>query len=319
MPRVVHVTVAALLGFAVSCGGSGHHATTDNEPAINKTSDDEPAPDAGVPAPPRPMTASDGPMAAQATPDAGAAAPGTDAGRAETSAAVDARPAADMAAAQKCDATGACGAGTHHIYFVWDASTAGCRARVEEFFKCLLGRTNYNQLAAAYPRGRAMTYGGAAVLNKNCPFTHTYANLATDSATFQCVVDQTGWDVNKDDVIVYYPSYPSCVDGRNHWGVPVKVDGQTVDIEVGFVFSGSVCSCQTAIGMHEAYEASSNPSSGDCCNGQTWSPLHANCGQNKATFGWYDLSCGGTTYKAQMISPTDNMYDTSGCQKVAAK
>ena len=170
-------------------------------------------------------------------------------------------------------------------------------------------------MEAAWSTGRALSWGGSFVLPSSCSFVHsTSATVSQDSATFDCVEKQASFDIHADDVILYYPSYAGCSDGRNHWHIPVNGPGGSVDVEIGLGFTSNVCSCQTALGMHEVYEASADSAAADCCNGQTWSPLHSDCSKYAApSYGWYDLTCGGTTYKAQLISPASNEWDASGC------
>ena len=210
---------------------------------------------------------------------------------------------------------------SHKLWVAFDSSTVGCRANTENFFQCLLGRTDFGDLEKGYSTGRVLGWGGSAVLGKNCGFVHDVASasVAADSATFQCIEDQTGWDLHADDLIMYYPTHAGCRDGRNHWHIPVTSHGAAIKIEVGLGFTSNVCSCQTALGMHEVFEASADPAAADCCNGQTWSPLHGNCSRYAApSYGWYSLTCGGATYQAQLVSVASNMLDASGCTKVVA-
>lgn len=204
----------------------------------------------------------------------------------------------------------------HKLWIAWDSGPSSCRTNTENFFACILSRSDFPTLESAWSTGRALSWGGSAVLGSACGFHHgTDASVGTDSATFQCIEDQTGWDLHTDDVVMYYPTWSGCSDGRNHWHIPVKTKaGASVSIEIGLGFTSNVCTCQTALGMHEVYEASSDPSSADCCNGQTWAPLHASCSKYAGpSYGWYDLACGGTTYKAQLVSISTNEWDASGC------
>ena len=208
---------------------------------------------------------------------------------------------------------------THKLWIAYDSGPSSCKGNTDAFFGCILSRSNFGDMESAWSSGRALAWGGSAVLGSACSFHHgTDATVSTDSTTFQCIEDQTGWDLHTDDVVLYYPTYSGCSDGRNHWHIPVTTKaGASVKVEIGLGFTSNVCTCQTALGMHEVYEASSDAAAADCCNGQTWAPLHSDCGKYGApSYGWYDLTCGGTTYKAQLISPSTNEYDSSGCTKL---
>src|SRR5262249_3076674 len=53
-----------------------------------------------------------------------------------------------------------------NLWVAWEDTPAAarCGAVVADMFACVLGATNFNTLAAAYPHGRALTFAGTAVV-----------------------------------------------------------------------------------------------------------------------------------------------------------
>jgi hypothetical protein len=202
----------------------------------------------------------------------------------------------------------------HNLWIAFDGATNGQMNHTRDFFNCVFQHSNFNQLTAAFPDGRPFGgVGGIATLNAACATVHPYwcATVADDSATLQCIEDQTNWPLAPDDVVLYYPTTATknncdvynggCADGRNHWHIPVKLqDGSSVSVEAAFGFTGAGANCQTALGLHEVFEASAEASAADCCNGQQ------NCkGQEPdGPYGWYSGAGCGQTWELQNVSPS---------------
>ena len=187
------------------------------------------------------------------------------------------------------------------LWIAWDGNVSANKTNTTNFFNCILGSTNFNALCTGYQYGRNLSLGGTAVIN-GCA-----------SSDWTCVANAAGFQMHNGDVLLHYWAGSGCVTGHNHWNQ--TVNGVTINAAEAEV--GSSANCQTALGMHEVYEACGDAAAADCCNGQTWSPLHANCG-TAANYGWYPLTCGGTTYQAQHVSPSSNEYDISGCENLSA-
>src|SRR5262249_51109535 len=120
-----------------------------------------------------------------------------------------------------------------------------------------------------------------------------------------------------DDILLYYPvpatksgafcsiSDPRGCNGRNHWHIPVRLPNQTsVSVEAAFGFTGGAANCETALGFHEVYEATTEASSADACNALTDS-------------GWYSENGCGQAWKLQYVSPADHEWSTHYCAKLA--
>ncbi len=117
--------------------------------------------------------------------------------------------------------------------------------------------------------------------------------------------------------------------GQNNWDPVVRVGGRSVHIHGAFVgdANGS-CDMQTAYAMHEVYEATSDPGSADCCDGEVpytpqgasgclawnsgasiacakWGP--ASCGGD-GSYGLARIQCGAKSFLYQRVSPANDEY-----------
>jgi hypothetical protein len=200
---------------------------------------------------------------------------------------------------------------SHRLWVAQDSAVAV--SSTTAYWDCLLGHSNFGALASGYSTGRALSLGGVATLRSACGVVHSGGSVGSDSATLQCIVNQTGWNVGPDDVILYYPHGYGCQDGRNHWHIPVTTHGSTVNVEAAFVFSSNSSSCQEALGSHEVYEASAEASAADCCNGQGWT----GCGPNPAPYGWYSFNACGGTWWAQAVSPAGHEFNGAYCTRLS--
>lgn len=117
--------------------------------------------------------------------------------------------------------------------------------------------------------------------------------------------------------------------GQNNWDPVVTVGGRSVHIHGSFIgdANGS-CDMQTAYAMHEVYEATSDPGSADCCDGEVpYTPqgasgcLTLNSGASIACAKWGPTSCGGDgsyglariqcgakSFLYQRVSPANDEY-----------
>jgi hypothetical protein len=229
--------------------------------------------------------------------------------------------------------------GGHNLWIAFDAATAGPMATTKTFFDCVFQHSNFDALTTAYPYGRSFSaVGGIATLAKPCSVVHPYfcASGGDDSVTLQCIEDQTQWNVAPDDIILYYPTSATnhgstctyqtkydytggCADGRNHWNIPLKLPNNTsVSVEAAFGFTGSGQNCQTALGIHEVYEAAGAADAADCCNGQNGK---ANCAglEPSPPFGWYSTTGCGTQWELQYVSPAGQEWVPSACTQLTFK
>ena len=197
---------------------------------------------------------------------------------------------------------------------LWIAQDSGAaNSAIQNYWRVVLEMSlNFGRMEAAWTYGRALAFGGYKVLGSPCSVLNsTSASVSQDSAVLQCIENQTNWSIASGDVILYYPQGFGCEDGRNHWNIPVTHNGSH-DVEAAFAFTGSGSQCQEALGSHEVYEASSQPSSGDCCNGQD------GCAATPSPYGWYSFSKCGATYWAQAVAPNPaGEYSASACTKLS--
>lgn len=213
----------------------------------------------------------------------------------------------------------------HKLWIAFDGATAANKAHTQDFFTCVFQHSNFDQLATGYSSGRSFGgVGGIAQLATPCATVHGHAcaSVGDDSATLQCIENQTKWVVAPDDIILYYPatatknsacgSYTGgCVDGRNHWHIPIKLpNGTSVSVEAAFGFTGSGAKCQTALGLHEVYEAAADSQAADCCNGQK------TCYNKEPNppFGWYSKTGCSTSWELQYISPAGQEWNAGACE-----
>jgi hypothetical protein len=226
--------------------------------------------------------------------------------------------------------------GGQKLWIAFDSATSGPMAATQTFFDCVFQHSDFNTLSSAYMGGRSFgSVGGIIKLATPCSTVHPYfcASVGDDSATLQCIEDQAKWTIAPDDIVLYYPTTATkhgsacnystsydynggCLDGRNHWHIPVKLPNNTsVSVEVAFGFTGAGQNCQTALGLHEVYEAAAASDAADCCNGQkTCKGLNPS-----GPFGWYSkLGC-GTTWELQYVSPAGKEWIPSACTQLTFK
>ncbi|HEV8320976.1 MAG TPA: hypothetical protein VG389_05135 [Myxococcota bacterium] len=191
-----------------------------------------------------------------------------------------------------------------NLYIAWKSGhEAGCAGEVEDFWACVIGATAFNSWLVPFAGGETVTLVAAAEIG-DCG----------DWGNFTCVVQSAGWEPAPGDVIEYIHG-GGCVGSNDHTASVVTNSGATVPIrgaELGDGFLGN-CHCQTALGMHEIYEAAGDASDADCCNGQTWTGC-APAPPSLGGPGWYELlGCAGLSLRAQAVSPAGNLFDAAAC------
>ncbi len=195
-----------------------------------------------------------------------------------------------------------------HLYIAWKSGhEGGCRAEVEDFWACLLGASPLDDWLAAFPNGERLALVDTQVIGGNC------GDAPPD---WSCVVQAAGWEVQPGDVVEYIHA-GGCAGHNDHGVVVTTKSGKKVNIrgaELGDGFVGN-CHCQTALGMHEIYEAAGDAQDADCCNGQFGCPAAP---PSTGGPGWYDLSgCDGTTHRAQSVSPAGHLFDPAYCMMLS--
>lgn len=197
------------------------------------------------------------------------------------------------------------------LWIAQDGATAN--SGTETFFHIVLEMAfNYTRMETNWQYGRPLALGGYKVLGSPCSTVHsTSATVGQDSATLQCIENQTGWSIASGDVILYYPQGYGCSDGRNHWNIPVSHNGTGYTLEAAFGFTGAGGQCQQALGSHEVYEASGDSRDADCCNGQD------GCAATPSPYGWYSFSKCNATWWAQTVAPSPSQeFTASACTKL---
>jgi hypothetical protein len=215
---------------------------------------------------------------------------------------------------------------SHNLWIAFENGHQMWQSNVIAFFNCLFDHTNFNDLASAYPAGRRLSFGGSAVVGL-CGYSD-----------WQCVEDSAHFDMHDGDVLLY--EHSGGCGGFNRWNQVVTTPSGRVTINgANTGDGGGRLACQTAMGMHETYEAAGDSAAADCCNGQVPGSFNPNapdfcwnwcgscsgscrmfgptsCGGN-AVEGWYSLSCGGTSYTAVRVSPVTDEFAPSGCMTLA--
>jgi hypothetical protein len=205
--------------------------------------------------------------------------------------------------------------GGRKLYIAYEAGSQTCVPELTDFWHCLLERSNVADFQRAYGTGYTLAWGGIAQIPASC---------GTD---YQCAVTNGHFAVNAFDVVLIVKA--GGVGGQNNWDPIVSVGGKNVHIHGGFIGDGNgSCDMQTAYSMHEVYEATSDPGSADCCDGEVpYTPSGAsgclawNSGASIACRKWGPTSCGGdgsyglariqcgaNSYLYQRISPADDEY-----------
>jgi hypothetical protein len=199
-----------------------------------------------------------------------------------------------------------------------------------DFFTCVLGTTNWNDLANTYSAGETLVLGGQVQRNDD-PCT---ANVGSP-AFYQCAVDAGKFDVTAWDVVlVVYPD--SGYGGQNGTAtVTNPVSGASVTVNSAHVTTSPDPIYQTIYGGHEVFEAQTDGVSADCCDGETASggPMnwcsqcgpfdngHGACGQYApggaiGTLGIDTIACPTATFHYQRVSPADHEFDGT-CTAIA--
>src|SRR5262245_11204712 len=133
------------------------------------------------------------------------------------------------------------------LYIAWQTGhEGGVSGEVGAFGSCVIGATKFNEWLAAFPGGEQMTLKAVAEIG----------DCGLSFPDFTCVVNSAGWEVEQGDVVEYIHA-GGCA-GYNDHGITVTTpSGKAVGIrgaDLGDGFIGN-CHCQTALGMHEIYEA----------------------------------------------------------------
>jgi hypothetical protein len=215
---------------------------------------------------------------------------------------------------------------TRHLYVLDQASA--CAGTLQGFFQCVLGQTNWNDLADTYSQGETIVWGGQKVVPAG----------TCAEGNWTCAASQGGWALTDFDVLL--------VVGQNGatggWNATASINGHTIN--VGFVGdSGGDCKWQTTYAGHEVFEAQTDGISADCCDGELpfqtaachaptqgygGADAHA-CAKFAPTgccdggvcssdpWGVRSVTCGGTTYQYQMVSPAGHESDGT-CRTLAA-
>ena len=223
--------------------------------------------------------------------------------------------------ADACSTTGP--GGSRKLYVATETS-GSCPSTLTDFFECLFGHTDLNAFAVDYTTGYPLRWGAV----KSAP--------ASCGADWQCVEDAAQFPLRPYDVLLVVTG--STVGGENFWDTTVTVSSKTIPIHSAKIGDGGgSCAMQTAYGMHEVYEAISDPGAADCCDGEVpytpagesgclawnsadapacgqWGPT--SCGGN-GSYGLATLDCGGTSYTYQRVSPATDEFgqkDASDCR-----
>lgn len=186
-----------------------------------------------------------------------------------------------------------------------------------DFYTCLLGETNWNQLAAAYTNPLLVTLGKEAwVSGSGCN-----PGGPDDGGAFQCAVNAGGFDVKPYDLVLIIRD-DNAAGGQNDSGGGVSVrnpfNGAVVPIDTAEVGTGARYGSWDYLyvySSHEVFEAQTDGISADCCDGETaWGgnfpwcadcgPPAGACGAHMGDLGIGHLSCpSGRTYPYQTVSP----------------
>jgi hypothetical protein len=209
---------------------------------------------------------------------------------------------------------------TRHLWIL----NQGGDPSIADFFSCVLGAgSNWNDLANTYPNGLSLDFGRQVIRNDD-PCT----SGAGSTAFYQCALDAGGFNVSAQDVLlVVIPD--SGYGGTNGSATLTNpVTGAAVPMRFGFVRTSPAAKYQTIYGAHEVFEAQTDGVSADCCDGETssggpfpWCPSCGPfdngagvCGQYApggviGTLGIDTLTCNGTTFSYQRVSPANHEFD----------
>ena len=205
---------------------------------------------------------------------------------------------------------------------LWILNQSGDPA-VADFFTCVLGTTNWNDLANTYAAGETLVLGAQVQRNDN-PCTGDVGG--TDF--YQCAANAGHFNLTQYDVLLVI--YPNGGYGGQNGAVTLEnpVGGASVTINVAHVTTSPDPIYQTIYGGHEVFEAQTDGASADCCDGETATggPMNwcAQCGDfgggagacgkyatggTIATLGIDTIACPNATYHYQRVSPASHEFD----------
>ena len=173
------------------------------------------------------------------------------------------------------------------LWIAYETGTSTCVSQLTDFWDCMLAHSTFDDLVLSYGTGYTLTWGGIAQVPSSC---------GTD---YGCALSHAGFQAGKLDVVLIVT--PGGVGGQNDWTPTVIVGGKSIAIHGAHIGDASGnCDMQTAYSMHEVYEATTDPGSADCCDGEVpYTPggasgcLAWNSGCSIACQKWGPSSCGG--------------------------
>jgi hypothetical protein len=213
--------------------------------------------------------------------------------------------------ADGCHVAGA----TKTIYVVFNPGAV--KRDLAGLFQCLLGKSNFNDLARQYPGGYGLAWGGS-----------TTASCA--QGDYACAVGALGKAgftlADHDFVEIVVAGY--CGGDNN-----ARVDGVLVgNLRVRGANVGDCAAApaeEERVAVHEAFEGVGHWENADCCtgevapgscadNGEAFCPdCPCSCGQfqSNGTYGGYTLDCGGgKTYWSQRVpNAASSEFDPNAC------
>jgi len=194
---------------------------------------------------------------------------------------------------------------------------------LSDFFQCVLGGTNWNDVANTYSAGESLVWGGMVQRNDN-PCTGGVGS----TAFYQCAVNAGNFDVTEYDVVLVIFPASGCGGQNGSATVTNPVSGASVLVNVAYEHTGTGGGCQTVYGGHEVFEAQTDGVSADCCDGETSTGGPFNwcsqcgpydngtgaCGQYApggtiGNEGWDTIACPNATYNYQRVSPATHEFD----------
>jgi len=203
---------------------------------------------------------------------------------------------------------------------------------LSDFFQCVLGGTNWNDLANTYSAGETLVFGGMVIRN-DAPCTGGVGS----TAFYQCAANAGNFDIAQYDVLlVVIPD--NGYGGQNGAATLTNpMSAKSVAVNVAYVRTSPDPIYQTIYGGHEVFEAQTDGVSADCCDGETSTGGPMNwcaqcgpydngqgaCGQYApggaiGTLGIDTIACPNATYHYQRVSPAAHEFDGT-CNAVAPK
>jgi len=203
---------------------------------------------------------------------------------------------------------------------------------LSDFFQCVLGGTNWNDLANTYSEGETLVFGGM-VMRNDAPCT---AGVGS-TAFYQCAANAGDFDIAEYDVLlVVIPD--NGYGGQNGAATLTNpMSAKSFAVNVAYVRTSPDPIYQTIYGGHEVFEAQTDGVSADCCDGETATGGPMNwcsqcgpydngqgaCGQYAqggtiGTLGIDTIACPNATYHYQRVSPASHEFDGT-CDAVAPK